>query len=62
MIEVIPHGNGWAWRFICNAGRVLAYSLESFTSNLEAAAAAKAYRAAHWAHASTVDYRMGACI
>ena len=55
-------GNGWAWRFICAAGRVLAYSLETFPCNLQAAADAKAYRSAHWAHASTVDHRMGACI
>jgi len=62
MIEVVPMGNGWAWRFICAAGRVLAYSLETFPCNLQAAADAKAYRSAHWAHASTVDHRMGACI
>ena len=62
MIEVIPHGNGWAWRFICAAGRILAYSRESFSSDHEAAADAKAYRAAHWMHASAVDHRMGACI
>ena len=49
-------------RFICAAGRVLAYSLESFPTDLEAAAHAKAYRTAHWAYASTVDHRMGACI
>ena len=53
MIEVIPQGNRWAWRFICAAGRVLAYSLESFPTDVEAAADAKAYRTAHWAHAAT---------
>lgn len=30
MIEVVESGDGWAWRFICEAGRVLAYSLEVF--------------------------------
>jgi hypothetical protein len=61
LIEVIPQGNGWAWRFICAAGRVLAYSLESFTSDHEAAANARAYCIAHWERAAIVDHRMGAC-
>lgn len=62
MIEVVPHGNGWVWRFICEAGRVLAYSPESFPTDMEAAAHAKAYRTAFWAVACEVDHRMGACI
>jgi len=62
MFEVVPHGNGWAWRMICAAGRVLVYSLETFATDMEAAAAAKAYRVANWRHAATVDHRMGACI
>jgi len=62
VIEVFPQGNRWAWRFICAAGRVLAYSLETFATDMEAAANAKAYRVKHWAQASSVDHRMGACI
>ena len=62
MIEVVRHGNGWVWRFICAAGRVLAYSPESFPTDMEAAAHAKAYRAAFWAVACEVDHRMGGCI
>lgn len=61
MIEVIPQGNGWAWRFISAGGRVLVYSAESFPCNLQAAKAAKEFRTRNWAHAATVDHRMGAC-
>jgi len=61
MIEVIQQANGWAWRMICEAGRELAYSLETFPCNLSAAADAKRYRREFWSHASRIDHRMGAC-
>lgn len=62
MIEVIPHGNGFAWRLICASGRALAYSSESFSCILSAARAAKEYRREFWAMADRIDHRMGRCI
>lgn len=62
MIEVVERGNGFAWHMICAAGRILAYSSESFPCITSAAAAAKAYRAAFWALADEIDHRMGRCI
>lgn len=62
MFEVIPHGNGWTWRMICAAGRVLVYCSEQWPTDFEAASAAKAWRAAFWDMAWGIDHRMGACI
>lgn len=62
MIEVFLKGNRWAWRMICDQGRVLAYSLETYRREGQAFAAAKDYRARFWAVASGVDHRMAACI
>lgn len=62
MIEVIPCGNGFTWRMICAAGRVLVYASEVFPCNPSAARAAKAYRRQFWAEADRIDHRMGACI
>jgi hypothetical protein len=61
LIEVIESGNGYVWRMICDAGRVLAYSLEQFPCVASAGEAAKAYRVAFWRIASQIDHRMGAC-
>lgn len=61
MIEVHPTGNRWTWRMICAAGRTLVRAAETFVSDAEAFAAAKAYRATFWAVAQGVDHRMGAC-
>lgn len=61
MIEVVPAGNRWVWQMICAAGRVLAYSMESWATDFEAADAAKAYRAAIFGSAARVDHRQGAC-
>lgn len=62
MIEVIPHGNGFTWHMICAAGRILAYSSESFPCIMSAAESAKRYRAAFLALADEIDHRMGRCI
>lgn len=62
MIEVVKHGNGFRWTFICNLGRVLAYSAEVFPCVNSAAAAAKSYRTAFWSVADQVDHRMARCI
>lgn len=62
MIEVVPHGNGFIWRMICAAGRVLAYTMESFPCVDSAFAAGRAYRTQFWQIAAQVDHRMGACI
>lgn len=62
VIEVVPHGNGFAWRMICALGRILAYSTETFPCITSAADAAKAYRREFWALADRIDHRMGACI
>lgn len=62
MIEVIPAGSRWTYHFICDAGRVLVYTAETFPCPASAFAAAKAYRSAFWAMADAVDYRMGRCI
>lgn len=62
MIEVIQHGNGFAWRMICALGRILAYSTETFPCITSAADAAKAYRREFWAIADQIDHRMARCI
>lgn len=62
MIEVIPTGNRWTWRMIGFDRAVLVYTADSWASDREAFAAAKAYRAAFWAMACQIDHRMGACI
>lgn len=62
MIEVVPQGNGFAWRMICSIGRILAYSTETFPCIMSAAESAKAYRREFWAMADRIDHRMGRCI
>ena len=62
MFDVIPHGNGFAWQLICQAGRPLYGPFHGFSSMLEASEAAKQYRAAFWRIADRVDHRMGRCI
>jgi hypothetical protein len=62
MIEIIEAGSGFRWTFICNLGRVLAYSTEVYPSVDSAAAAAKAWRVQFWAVAAATDHRMAACI
>lgn len=62
MIEVFPVGNRWTWTLICAAGRVLVYTPESWPSDGEAAAAAKAYRATFWALADQIDHRQARAI
>lgn len=62
MIEVIAAGNRWTWRMICASGRTLVNTVESWATDFEAFAAAKAYRTAFWAYAVQVDHRMEACI
>lgn len=62
MIEVVLVGSGWTWRMIAADRRVLVYTSDSWHTDLEAFAAAKAYRTAFWAMACTIDHRMGACI
>ena len=62
MIEVVMVGNRWTWRMIDFAGRALVYVEETWPCDFTAFAAAKAYRTAFWAMASTVDHRTGACI
>lgn len=62
MLEVIPHENGWRWRWICAAGRTLVETFETFPCDLSTWRAAKAYRVAFWAVADAIDHRMGACI
>lgn len=47
---------------ICAAGRVLVYTDESWPTDMEAADAAKSYRARFWAIACQIDHRMAACI
>jgi hypothetical protein len=41
MFEVIQAGNRWTWQMICSAGRVLAYTSETYDDDLVAAEAAK---------------------
>lgn len=62
MIEVIPAGNRWTWRMIGADGAVLVYTGDSWPSDHDAFAAAKAYRTSFWAMACAIDHRMGACI
>ena len=62
MIEVFLTATGWAWHMICDQGRVLAYSLETYAREGQAFAAAKAYRTSFWRVASQHDHRMAACI
>lgn len=62
VIEVIPHGNGFTWRMLCDAGRVLVYVTEQYPCIMSAANAAKAYRSGFWAVADRIDHRMARCI
>lgn len=62
MFEVIQAGNRWTWQMICSAGRVLAYTSETYDDDGQAAEAAKTYRRNFWAVADQVDHRMGRCI
>ena len=62
MLEVIPHGNGWRWRWISAEARTLFESFVCHPSDMAAFAAAKRFRAAFWALADRIDSRMGACI
>jgi hypothetical protein len=63
MLEVIPYGNGWRWRWISFCGRVLVDSYEHFTDDLECfTEGAKKYRVDFWAMADTIDHRQGRCI
>lgn len=57
MFEVVPEGNRWTWRLIGFCGRVLVYTPASWASDLDAAEAAKAYRAAFWRAADAIDHR-----
>lgn len=62
MIEVLPQGNRWIWQMVCEKGRVLAYSQESYPCDMSAFKAAKEYRTTFWYHASQIDARMAANI
>lgn len=62
MIEVYLCGNRWAWALIGICGRRLVYNDQRFDSDLAAAAAAKAYRAAFWALADAIDHRQARAI
>ncbi|APZ81821.1 hypothetical protein vBEliSR6L_56 [Erythrobacter phage vB_EliS_R6L] len=62
MIELVAVGNRWTWTLICPLGRVLVYTPASWPSDLEAADAAKAYRAAFWALADQIDHRQARAI
>ncbi len=62
MLEVIPHGNGWRWRWICALGRTLVECYVCHESDVAAWNAAKQYRTDFWGRADWIDHRMGACI
>lgn len=62
MIEIYPSGNGFGWRMISAEGRPLVERPEAHPCTFSAADAAKAFRAAFWALADSIDHRMGACI
>ncbi len=62
MIEVIPQGNRWVWTMIGFCGRVLVYGRDSFATDIEAFAAAKAWRSEFWARADQIDHRMARAI
>lgn len=62
MFEVYLIGNRWTWQLISFCGRVLVYTPDTFESDMEAAAAAKAYRSTFWAIADQVDHRMARCV
>jgi hypothetical protein len=62
MIEIIPHGNGYRWRWIGATGRTLAECFNVHTRDVDAWTAAKAFRIAFWAVADGVDHRQGRCI
>lgn len=62
MIEVALSGNRWTWTLIGVCGRPLVWSPDSWPTIDEAAAAAKAYRAAFWAVADAIDHRQARAI
>lgn len=62
MIEVVAAGDGWTWVLLCARGRVLVYTDEIYPTDSAAADAAKAYRAAFWAVADSVDHRQARAI
>lgn len=55
-------GNRWTWQLICAAGRALVWTDETFETDKDAAAAAKAYRASFWFVADQVDHRQARCV
>lgn len=62
MIELVLTGNRWTWTMISDAGRVLAYADASWPTDLEAAEAARRFRAGLWAVADSVDHRQARAI
>lgn len=62
MIEVIPHANGYRWRWICAIGRTLVECFEVHPCDISAWNAAKNYRVNFWSIADTIDHRQGRCI
>ncbi len=55
VIEVIPAGNRWTYRFVCDAGRTLVYTAETWADDLECFLAAKTYRLQFWMLAHEID-------
>ena len=62
MIEVFESGGRWGWTLIGVCGRPLVWSDERFDSDLAAAEAAKAWRAAFWRVGAEVDHRQARAI
>lgn len=62
MIELVLTGNRWTWTMISDAGGVLAYAQDCWPTDLEAADAARAFRAALWAAAEATDHRQARAI
>lgn len=62
MIEVIPAGNGFRWRWIAACGRVLIDWPEHFPCTFTAFASARAYRVSFWGNADRIDHRQARCV
>jgi hypothetical protein len=62
VLEVVPYGNGWRWRWIGFCGRVLVDSYEHFSDDLLAFVAAKEYRTRFWTMADQIDHRQARCV
>jgi hypothetical protein len=62
VIEVIPHNEGWRWRWISALGRTLVETFDTHPCHFSAWNAAKLFRTTFWAISDGIDHRQARCI